>query len=96
MGAGLLAGRGWVHFWQIHSFPLNVTRSPAGNGCLQTNTKQIEHQTRALTDLVCAPQSSQMYSKPLKQDLDHQRTQLLQLAQQEGFTADRLVKSSHT
>lgn len=37
MGAGLLAGRGWVQFWQIHSFPLNVTLSPAGNGCLQTN-----------------------------------------------------------
>lgn len=49
MGAGLLAGRGWVHFWQIHSFPLNVTRSPAGKGCLQTKRKTVDDQ-RGLTD----------------------------------------------
>ena len=35
MGAGLLGARGWVHCWQIHSLPLNVTLSPAGKGCLQ-------------------------------------------------------------
>lgn len=81
MGAGLLAGRGWVHFWQIHSFPLNVTRSPAGNGCLQTNRKQTEHQIQERTDTGCASQSLQIYSNPLKQDLDHPWRELFKVAQ---------------
>lgn len=45
MGAGLLADWGCVQFWQTHSLPLKVTRSPAGNGCLSINT---QHKTRSV------------------------------------------------